>query len=414
MPGSSPRRCRCCGLALTSTLTPYIAEVHKSHRNTRKNLVADGNSFEPVSGRGTARAYSASWSSPVFSPGVSARPGRHQEHHADGDDHRARDGDRDPAEQPHQVLHLSSRPAHRRRSGLRAGAAGWPGPPGGRGLPYSQEVDWSLFGCFLKGHVSYAPDEPELRERLMASTADGTVWRCLRCGAFVTNGRHSSGPAAEAPLILRGKELRSALILRLFAVERFLRFLLLGAAAYGVWRFRYDRAGIQQAFNNDLPAIRALYRDFGFNVNHSKLLGLIQHSFTLDSRTLTYLAIGLAAYALVELVESIGLWLGQRWGEYFAMVATSVFLPYEIYDLTVKITWLRVAAFAVNLLLVIYLVWTKRLFGVRGGRSAYEAKRRSESVIEVEQAALAATTAEPPGQGERAGVPVQPPGGSSD
>jgi uncharacterized membrane protein (DUF2068 family) len=35
------------------------------------------------------------------------------------------------------------------------------------------------------------------------------------------------------------------------------------------------------------------------------------------------------------------LWLGRRWGEYFAMVATSVFLPYEIYDLTVKITWLR-------------------------------------------------------------------------
>ncbi len=102
------------------------------------------------------------------------------------------------------------------------------------------------------------------------------------------------------------------------------------------------------------------------------------------------------------------------------MVATSIFLPYEIYDLSVKITWLRVGAFAVNLLLVIYLVWTKRLFGVRGGRRAYEAKRRSESVIEVEQAALAATTAEPPGppeppgQGERAGVPVRPPGGSAD
>ena len=289
------------------------------------------------------------------------------------------------------------------------GAAAGARRPGG--LAYSQHVDWSLFGCALKGHVSYAPDEPDLRNRLMASTAGGTAWRCLRCGAFVTDGQHSSGPAAEAPLIPRGKELRSALILRLFAVERFLRFLVLGAAAYGVWRFRYDRAGIQQAFDNDLPAIRALYGDLGFDVNHSKLLGLIQHSFTLDSRTLTYLAIGLAAYALIELVESIGLWLAKRWGEYFAMVATSIFLPYEIYDLTVKITWLRLGAFVVNLLLVIYLVWTKRLFGVRGGRRAYEARMRSESVIEVEQAALAATSAGPPGQGQRTGVPVQPPGG---
>jgi uncharacterized membrane protein (DUF2068 family) len=251
-------------------------------------------------------------------------------------------------------------------------------------------VDWSLFGCARKGHVTYAPDETGLRERLMAETAGGTAWRCLRCGAFVTDGKHGSGPAAMAPLVRRGKELRDELILRVFAVERFLRFLILGAAAYGVWRFTYDRAGIQRAFNADLPAIRALYGDLGFNVSHSKLLGLIQSSFTLDSRTLTYLAIGLAAYALIELVEGIGLWLGKRWGEYFAMVATSVFLPYEIYDLAVKVTWLRVGALAINVLLVVYLSWTKRLLGVRGGKKAYEARLRTESVIEVEQAAAAA------------------------
>ena len=195
-------------------------------------------------------------------------------------------------------------------------------------------MDWSLFGCARTGHVTYAPDEPELRDRLMAPTAGGTAWRCLRCGAFVTGGPHGSGPAAAAPLIRRGRELRSELILRVFAVERFLRFLILGGAAYGVWRFRYDRAGIQRAYNNALPAIRALYRDLGFNVSHSKLLPLIQHSFTLSPRWLTLLAIGLAVYALIELAESAGLWLGQRWGEYFALVATSIFLPWEIHELT--------------------------------------------------------------------------------
>ena len=251
-------------------------------------------------------------------------------------------------------------------------------------------MDWSLFGCARKGHVTYSPDEPDLRDRLMARTAGGTAWRCLRCGAFVTDGQHGSGPAAAAPLLRRGKELRDELILRVFAVERFIRFVVFAAAAYGVWRFTYDRAGIQRAFNNDLPAIRALYRDLGFNVDHSRLLGLIQHSFTLDARTLTWLAIGLAGYAIIELTEGLGLWLGQRWGEYFAMVATSVFLPYEVYDLTVKITWLRVAAFAINLLLVVYLVWSKRLFGVRGGKRAYEARLRTDSFIAIEQAALAA------------------------
>ena len=269
-------------------------------------------------------------------------------------------------------------------------------------------MDWSLFGCAFKGHVTYAPDEPSLRDRLMAPTAGGTAWRCLRCGAFVTDGQHGSGPAAAAPLVRRGKELRSELILRAFAVERFLRFLVFAIAAYGVWRFKSDQANIEHAYNNDLPAIRALYRDLGFDVNHSRLLGLIQHSFMLTPRTLTYLAIGLAAYAVIELVESIGLWLGKRWGEYFAMVATSIFLPYEIYDLTVKVTWLRVAAFVINLLLVIYLVWTKRLFGVRGGKTAYEARLRSESVIEVEQAALAAASPGQPGYGKPDSAAVQP------
>ena len=256
-------------------------------------------------------------------------------------------------------------------------------------------MDWSLFGCARKGHVTYEPDEPDLRDRLMTPTAGGTAWRCLRCGTFVNIGQpgksqHGGGPAAAAPLVRRGKELRSQLILRVFAVERFIRFVVFAAAAYGVWRFTYDRAGIQRAFNNDLPAIRALYRDLGFNVDHSRLLGLIQHSFTLDARTLTWLAIGLAGYAIIELTEGLGLWLGQRWGEYFAMVATSVFLPYEVYDLTVKVTWLRVGALVVNLLLVVYLVWSKRLFGVRGGKRAYEARLRTDSFIAVEQAALAA------------------------
>jgi uncharacterized membrane protein (DUF2068 family) len=248
----------------------------------------------------------------------------------------------------------------------------------------------------------------------MAPTAGGTAWRCLRCGAFVTDGQHGSGPAAAAPRLRRGRELRSELILRVFAVERFLRFLILGGAAYGVWRFKYDRAGIQRAFNNDLPAIRALYRDLGFNVSNSKLLGFIQDSFTLTSRWLTYLAIGLAVYALIELVESAGLWLGKRWGEYFAMVATSIFLPYEVYDLAVKITWLRVAAFVINLLLVIYLAWTKRLFGIRGGKKAYEARLRTESVIEVEQAAFAAASPGRPGHGKPAGAAVQPAGDAPD
>ena len=58
----------------------------------------------------------------------------------------------------------------------------------------------------------------------------------------------------------------------------------------------------------------------------------------------------------------------------------------EIYELVERVTWLRVVAFAFNVFAVVYILWTKRLFGFRGGRAAFEAERHSQSLLEVEQA----------------------------
>jgi uncharacterized membrane protein (DUF2068 family) len=250
-------------------------------------------------------------------------------------------------------------------------------------------VHWNLLGCGRSGHVTYVPTEPELRYQLSGRTASGTAWRCLRCGSFVTGDPQRSGPAAGAPQVRRGKEIRSALILRVFAIERFLRALLFGGAAYLVWRFRSSRQSIGEAFHRELPILRDFFRQLGYNIDHSRLVGLIQHALRLSPATITILAAGLAGYAVIEVVEGVGLWLVKRWGEYFAMVATSLGLPYEIYDMTAKITVTRVLFFVINLALVLYLVITKRLFGVRGGKRAYEARLRSESIIEEAMAAAA-------------------------
>jgi uncharacterized membrane protein (DUF2068 family) len=251
-------------------------------------------------------------------------------------------------------------------------------------------VDWSLLACGRSGHVTYAPDEPELREQLSAATRTGAAWRCLRCAAYVAGPPDGSGPASDAPLVRRGKEVRSAVILRIFAVERFLRAVVFLALAYGLWRFKYARQSIDATFDRERPIVRELFRQLGYNIDNSKLIGLIQHALTLSSRSITLLAIGLAAYAVVEAVEGAGLWLTRRWGEYFAMLATSAGLPLEIYDLTNKVTVTTLIFLAINLALVVYLVLTKRLLGIRGGRGAYEARLRSESVMEAAIEAAAA------------------------
>jgi uncharacterized membrane protein (DUF2068 family) len=251
-------------------------------------------------------------------------------------------------------------------------------------------VDWSLIDCGRKGHLTYAPSETDVRRQLRAQAESGEAWRCLRCGAYVTGGPQLSGPAAEAPLVRRGKEVRSALILRVFAVERFLRALAVAAIAFVVWRFEYARETIEQAFDRERPELRSLFHQLGYNIDNSKLVGLFNRALTLSPTTIKLLAIGLACYAAIEVVEGVGLWVGRRWGEYFAMVATSVGLPFEIYDLVNKVSTIGLILFAINLFLVLYLVITKRLFGVRGGKRAYEARLRSESIMDAAIAAAAA------------------------
>ncbi len=204
--------------------------------------------------------------------------------------------------------------------------------------------------------------------------------RRLRCGP--TYGR---GPAAGAPLVIRGKALRQAIIVRALAVERWIRALLIALAAWAVWRFHGAQGSIQAAFDRDLP----LLRTSGIRVDQMTLIHEFERALATKPSTLVLLILALVAYAMLELVEGVGLWLLTRWGEYFAVTATSVFLflPLEVFDLTKGVTPTRAVTFAINVAAVIYLLVSKRLFALRGGRTAYEDERRGEQLLDVEGAA---------------------------
>jgi uncharacterized membrane protein (DUF2068 family) len=247
---------------------------------------------------------------------------------------------------------------------------------------------WDLRACGRRGHTTYAPDEPELRERLHVETPTGEAWRCLRCADFVPGPAEASGPAADAPIVLRGRALRDAFILRLLAVERAVRGVLLLVLAYALHRFSGAQGSLQKVFEQDLPLLKPLADRFGVDLETSGPVKLIREAFGVSPHTLFLLTLGVAAYGALELLEAVGLWLLRRWGEYVAVVGTSIFLPLEIRELLDRVTVLRLLAFLVNVGAVAYLLWTKRLFGLRGGRAAFEAERQSESLLEVEAAAL--------------------------
>src|ERR1700744_4814674 len=110
-------------------------------------------------------------------------------------------------------------------------------------------MDWDLRTCARKGYVPYAGGEPALRATLSATTPLGAAWRCLRCGTYVLGEPHGHGPADQAPVLLRGRALRSAFILRALAIERWVRGLIVVLLGVAVLRLKSTQVSLQQLFD---------------------------------------------------------------------------------------------------------------------------------------------------------------------
>jgi uncharacterized membrane protein (DUF2068 family) len=252
-------------------------------------------------------------------------------------------------------------------------------------------VDWNSVACG-RGHLTFAPDDPALHAHLRADTPVGEAWRCLRCGTFVPGKPRATGPAQDAPVPLRGAELRDAIVLRFLSVDRLFRAVVIFFVAFGVFRFRADRDAVRRAVTEDLPLVQQLANSLHWDIADSSLMHTAISVLDAEPGTLAWAIVALLAYGAILTAEGVGLWRLKRWGEYLSAVATSLFIPVEIYELVEKLTWVRVGALLINIAAVVYLVVRKRLFGVRGGRAAYDAERHTETLFQVEKSAGEAHT----------------------
>jgi uncharacterized membrane protein (DUF2068 family) len=246
-------------------------------------------------------------------------------------------------------------------------------------------LKWDLRACARHGHVLFAPDEPEPRGRVHASGPDGDLWQCLRCGSFATPSERSplqTGPVAEVPLVPRGKEIRALFVMRLLAVERWARGLLVLLLGLGAWQFASQQSHLRSLFDRLAPHLRPIGSWVGVDLQHAGAVHAARQILHIQPRLVLLAAGGLLAYGLLQLLEGTGLWLGRRWGEYVAVVATSLFLPLEIHEVIDGASLFKIGALLVNVVAVVWLILNGRLFGVRGGHRAYIAARRSDAVLD--------------------------------
>ena len=67
-----------------------------------------------------------------------------------------------------------------------------------------------------------------------------------------------------------------------------------------------------------------------------------------------------ASYSVLFLIEGTGLLFRQRWAEWLTIVATTSFIPLEVYELVKKFTAVRLLLLMVNCAIVGFLVYRVR------------------------------------------------------
>jgi uncharacterized membrane protein (DUF2068 family) len=82
---------------------------------------------------------------------------------------------------------------------------------------------------------------------------------------------------------------------------------------------------------------------------------IVEHLHRLTSSEVKIIGVAALGYGVLELVEGVGLWLDRLWAEYLTVIATSLLVPLEIYELVRKPSLLKAGGIVVNVLIVLYL-----------------------------------------------------------
>ena len=89
-----------------------------------------------------------------------------------------------------------------------------------------------------------------------------------------------------------------------------------------------------------------------------KLVALVLKKIDLiDNHRLRQIGLGTFAYSALALTEGVGLLLERTWAEFLTLGLTISFLPWEVYELIRRATWMKAGLFAINLAVLGYLVW---------------------------------------------------------
>jgi uncharacterized membrane protein (DUF2068 family) len=81
----------------------------------------------------------------------------------------------------------------------------------------------------------------------------------------------------------------------------------------------------------------------------------------ITDRQLWLVAAGAATYSTLRFIEAYGLWRERPWAEWFALISGTVYLPFEVHEMMVRPTLIKLAILLINLAIVLYMLYLRLL-----------------------------------------------------
>lgn len=131
------------------------------------------------------------------------------------------------------------------------------------------------------------------------------------------------------------------------AAFKFTKFSLLTAPGFGA---------LQMLRPEVADAAQAWAADLAIENERQVLQYALEQAGEMSDARLKALAIASFSYAVLFLVEGVGLLMQRRWAEYLTVIAGASLIPIELYELSRHVGPVKIAILIVNVIIVWYLV----------------------------------------------------------
>jgi len=144
--------------------------------------------------------------------------------------------------------------------------------------------------------------------------------------------------------------------------ETFLKFIIIEKFFLGIV-FSLLSFGILSLINKDMEKFAAdIVYFFNLNTDNYYIDYIIEKIAMVKNGTIIGVSVGMVFLAALNLAMSYGLHKRRVWAEWLTVGATSLLIPFEVYEIIQEQTATKIAVLILNITIVYYLAKHKELF----------------------------------------------------